>query len=183
MEVTRRVLFYLSLFTLIVFSTAGYLIVHFFIEDKSLLDMLGKHYVEQIGYGLAYGLAIGLIGISAVETPYLRPVTAFFRGLFNRSKINLLDVLFASLSAGIGEELLFRGGLQYFFGIWLTSIFFVAIHGYLSPKNPRMFVYGFLMIFFSAGLGYLADYKGLVAAMTAHALFDILIFCHLLYRK
>ncbi len=185
MQINRKILFFLSLFTLVIFSLAGLGIIHFFREDKTVIQLMAgsQTWLWQIVYGLGYGLGIALIAISLVETPFLRPVTAYFRTLFKHTEIKFIDILFASLSAGIGEELLFRGGLQYFLGIWITAIIFVAIHGYLNPNNSKLFVYGLLMVLLSAGLGYLCDYVGLVSAMAGHAMFDVVMFCHLIYKK
>jgi len=185
MQINRRILFFLSLSTLLIFSLIGIGMIHFFREDKTVMQLLMGNWpmTSQIFYGLAYGLAIALMAISLVETNYLRPVTTYFRELFKQSEIGIRDILFASISAGIGEELLFRGGIQYFLGIWLTAIIFVAIHGYLNPSNSKLFLYGLLMVFLSAGLGYLCDYVGIVSAMIGHTMFDIVMFWHLIYRK
>lgn len=104
-----------------------------------------------------------------------------FVQLIRRFKIGLPDILFLSACAGIGEEWLFRGALQHSFGIWLTAFAFVALHGYLDPRDWRITLYGFLMVVIVAGMGYLYNYSGLIAAMVSHALIDVAIFVSLKY--
>ena len=101
----------------------------------------------------------------------------YYRDLIKQllpEKITILQVLFLSLCAGIGEELFFRGYLQYYWGIWITSVFFVAIHGYLNPKRP-IFFYGLFMIADIAGVGWLYEEYGFIAAATAHAMIDFIL--------
>lgn len=53
-----------------------------------------------------------------------------------------------ALSAGIGEEILFRGALQPVFGIWFTSILFAIVHvqyGFLTPATLVLFVLSFIL--------------------------------------
>ena len=61
-------------------------------------------------------------------------------------KITRTDALFISFCAGFGEEILFRTGMQHYLGILITSIFFVAIHGYLNPFNWRYSLYGLIVL-------------------------------------
>ena len=58
-----------------------------------------------------------------------------------------LAALAVSLSAGIGEELLFRGALQPRFGLVLTSLLFAIGHAHygLSPAMVEVFVVGLVL--------------------------------------
>lgn len=58
-----------------------------------------------------------------------------------------LAALAVGLSAGIGEELLFRGALQPRFGIVLTSLLFAVGHAHygLSPAMAEVFVVGLVL--------------------------------------
>ena len=76
----------------------------------------------------------------------------------------------------MGEELLFRGAIQYWLGIWLTAILFVAIHGYLNPKNWKLSIYGVFMTFAIVGIGYFFEYFGIITAMSAHFMIDVYLF-------
>ena len=90
--------------------------------------------------------------------------------------LNLVGIIFLSLCAGIGEELFFRAGIQPFLGVWWTAVFFVLLHGYLNPKNVRISIYGLVMVGIIAGFGYLFKYCGIFSAITAHAVFDMVLF-------
>lgn len=73
-----------------------------------------------------------------------------------------------SLSAGLVEELFFRGFLQPRLGIWLTTGLFVLAHA--AYGAPAMFV---TVAFLSLAYGWLARRRGSIwAAVAAHALFD-----------
>ena len=85
-----------------------------------------------------------------------------------------LQVL-VSVCAGVGEELLFRGALQYWLGVPLTAVVFVALHGYLNPLDWRVSVYGAYMTLAMIGLGVIAAHMGLVAPILAHTVIDIVL--------
>lgn len=179
MQFGRKPLLLLSLFSLIVLSLLGFFIILNF-QDRSLEDALfGATWTIQATFGVVYGIATALIAISMVNLPFFRPVQLFFRTLFSSPDIRLIDVLLVSLSAGIGEELLFRAGIQYFIGIWPTAFVFILLHGYLT-RNGRWFLMGLSMVFLSAGLGYLYEYLGLLTAMVGHTVYD---FITILYFK
>jgi len=73
-----------------------------------------------------------------------------------------------SVSAGLVEELFFRGFLQPRLGIWLTTGLFVLAHA--AYGAPLMFV---TVAFLSLAYGWLARRRGSVwAAVAAHTLFD-----------
>ncbi|MEX2601859.1 MAG: CPBP family intramembrane glutamic endopeptidase [Balneolaceae bacterium] len=85
------------------------------------------------------------------------------------------DRIQLSLFAGAGEELLFRGALQPLLGIWVTSLIFVGIHGYFKFRSAGHWLFGALMFGLSLLLGFLFEYAGLISAMVAHALYDMLL--------
>lgn len=180
MIINRRLLFWMSTITIVFFSIIGIAII-VGLQHRSLYHLLlTTAWQQQLLYGTIYGTAIALIAISLIETDYLKPVTHFFQNLFQKSKLSYIDIIFASICAGIGEELFFRGAIQYYLDIWITALLFVAMHGYLNPNNIRISIYGCLMVLMSAGLGYLTLYTGLLSAMVAHTVFDIIMFRHLI---
>ena len=77
--------------------------------------------------------------------------------------------------AGIGEEILFRGGIQPFLGIIWTSLLFVILHGYITPFNGPLTIYGIFMVLAIALLGIATVHLGLVVAIVAHTTIDILL--------
>lgn len=88
-------------------------------------------------------------------------------------KLHDHDWFHISISAGICEELLFRGAIQPLLGIIWTSLLFIALHGYFKPSDRGMTLYGCILFCVSCGLGYLRAEFGIFAAMTGHFSFDL----------
>ncbi len=160
------------------FYTLIALTLYYFFFDKSILSAFEHGYAIsiQIVCGLLAGTAAAGVIVFFSTRPPVKPVLddfAIFKVLKN-SNITTFDRVQLSLFAGIGEELLFRGAMQPLIGIWLTSIIFVAIHGYFKFKSAGHILFGVLLFSLSMMLGFLYEYVGLVSAMTAHAIYDIL---------
>jgi membrane protease YdiL (CAAX protease family) len=102
----------------------------------------------------------------------MKPVMNKYAQLFGAFELNHSEMIYISICAGVGEEILFRGALQPLMGIILTSIFFVAIHGYLNPKNWRISIYGIFMTIAIIGVGYISIHIGLISAIFTHAMID-----------
>lgn len=182
MPVNRKTFFILGLITLFGFGALGLLVVYLF-QPRSLAEVFTTG--DSIAYQLYRGAIFGAIAAGnmlwLIETPILKTPKQFFSDLIRESDLQWPDLLFLSLAAGVGEELLFRAGIQPFLGIWITAILFVAIHGYLNPFNWKMSIYGLLMVVVSGGLGYLYAYVGIFAAMMAHFLIDAILFARFKY--
>lgn len=129
--------------------------------------------IYQILGGSLFGLVAAIGGWQIVLTDYLKPVRLKFSGLFQQLNLSVSQIVVLSFCAGIGEEILFRGAIQPYLGIWLTAFLFVAIHGYLNPKNLRISIYGLYMTLVIAALGYLTVYAGILSAIFAHTVIDI----------
>lgn len=182
MQLNRKTFFILSCITLFGFSLIGAIVIWLF-SATPIIELLNRTPLYwQLMFGTGYGVAFGLVAISVVQSEELEGVTDYFSQIIQKSNLRFIDVLFASLCAGIGEEIMFRGGFQPLFGVWITAIIFIAIHGYLSLEDMGVFFYGALMVVMSAGLGYLTNWIGIAAAMAGHAAFDVLMFWHLLYH-
>jgi len=89
--------------------------------------------------------------------------------------LNYQDIILVSICAGVGEEMLFRGVIQEFMGVWLTSVVFVGIHGYYDFRNWRIFLYGMLMTIIIVGVGYLFAEMGILAPIIAHFVIDVIL--------
>ena len=182
---TKELLYRLSLLTLFGFSILGILIIYNF-QNISIQEALlgGEHWFLQLSYGLTYGFIAAFAALAIIRTQLLAPITSFYSSLFSSLNLTVEDVFFYSFCAGVGEEVFFRAALQPFFGIWLTALIFVAIHGYLDPRNWRMMLYGTLLVIITAGMGYLFQTVGLLAAASSHFAFDLAMFGYLIfYRK
>ncbi len=182
MQLSRRALFFLATLTLFGFSAVGLIIVLVF-QGRSIEDLFTGQfsYTLQVLYGCAFGLGNALISISIIQRPVFSEVRTFFSRLFTALDVSFLDIFYLSLAAGVGEELLFRGGVQYYLGIWITAFVFILLHGYLDPRRGSWMLLGVYMIVMSAGLGYLYEYCGLISAMVAHGFYDLIVISH--YRR
>lgn len=134
---------------------------------------------KQIAFGVFAGIIIAVLAQLLILSPLLRNVNAQYANLLGRFKLSTSEIILVSLCAGVGEEILFRGALQPIFGILITSIIFVAIHGYLNPKDWRISIYGLFMTAAIYGIGVMSDYLGLLSAIIAHTIIDIYLLYHL----
>ena len=91
--------------------------------------------------------------------------------LFSFSTMTPLAAIGWSLSAAIGEELTFRGALQPRVGIILSNTLFTGLHAWQYTWDGVLFV-------FVVGLcmALLCRRFGLLASITAHAIYDLIIF-------
>ncbi|HBH07479.1 MAG TPA: hypothetical protein DDX92_12850 [Flavobacteriales bacterium] len=170
--------------TLLGFPLLGITIVGFVETNPWEFDFRwGSNVILQIGIGSAYGILTGLVAWKLLTTPYMRQVLDTYGRIIWRFKLSPLLVIFISVAAGVGEEFLFRGVIQAYWGIWITAIVFVAIHGYLNPRDKKISLYGFYMILVISGMGYLTEYLGLVSAMAAHTWVDIILLFRMKNRK
>ena len=174
----------LGLSTLLIFGLGGYYLI-VSVQEKVFLEVLlgGMSIPAQLGIGSGYGLLAALVAIGIISLDFFKKEKKFYHNLIAQLNLNLGSIIFLSLCAGIAEELFFRGGLQPLLGLWLTSIIFVAIHGYLNPFNWRISVYGTAMVFFIAGMGYLFREVGLISAMAAHTMLDVILFLHMTHSQ
>ena len=129
----------------------------------------------QLGVGLAFGILAGLFAWWLINRPNMKSIKMKYGVLIHQFKLNIWEVLFLSFSAGVGEEFLFRGIIQPYWGVWITAIFFVAIHGYLDPRDKKMMTYGLTMTVMIGILGYMKVYLGLIAPMAAHFAIDVVL--------
>ncbi|MBI1837943.1 MAG: CPBP family intramembrane metalloprotease [Flavobacteriia bacterium] len=125
-----------------------------------------------IEFGILYAFLAKFILLSPIFNALPHKIETQIRSL----NLNYFEMLFLSLCAGIGEEILFRVGFQYYLGPWLTSIFFVAIHGYFNPKNWIKSLYGCIVLPFILILAFAFQKYGLWFAIGAHFAYDFILF-------
>ncbi len=174
--ITAAQLRWLGLFTLLGLGGLGLYIIRQS-EGVNFLEMLRGNYSlwTQGGIGLLYGLIASFAAWGLIRMPFMEPVEAKYRTLIGSIRIGWGDILFLSICAGVGEELLFRGGIQPHLGVWPTAILFVALHGYLNPMDWRVSVYGAFMTVAIAIIGKLYIHVGAVSAFVAHAVIDVVL--------
>jgi membrane protease YdiL (CAAX protease family) len=136
----------------------------------------GKPLAEQIGWGIALALAVGIPMWAAIV---LMPIFVSLRnqliGLISRVDISGLNPLWIALLAGSGEEILFRGAVQPIAGLWWTSLIFVLLH-YRTYQFRSMTwqkaICAAAVFLISLFLGCIFLTLGLIAAIAAHATLD-----------
>lgn len=139
-------------------------------------------YLFEIIIGVIVGILSGIIAWKFIISKFMLPVLNKYGNLIQSLELNLPSIIFISFCAGIGEELLFRGAIQLYLGIWITAVIFIAIHGYLDPTNWRISLYGTLMTLIIVVLGYMTEEFGIISAMIAHSIIDIILFKNLTFN-
>lgn len=128
---------------------------------------------KQVLYGIISGGVAAVLAQLIIDAPFMRKVNVKYIAMLGGIKLSWSDIIFVAFCAGVGEELLFRGAIQPIMGIAWTAVFFVAIHGYLNPRDWRISVYGVFMTVVISVLGWLTEISGILTAMIAHTIIDI----------
>jgi hypothetical protein len=170
----------LGLFTIIGFPLAAFVINYFF-SSKSFWDIFisKQGILKELIMGMCLGILSGLFAWRIIKLKILQPVREKYQDVIGSLRMNIGTIVMVSICAGVGEEILFRGILQSYFGIWITAVGFVAIHGYLNPLDWRISIYGAYMTAAIIAIGYLDQLYGLTSAMLAHTIIDIILFVKL----
>lgn len=176
-DITSQNLLMMSAISFLFYLVLALLIYYFFYEE-GIATAFDHGY--SAGYQISFG---GLAGcLAAVVIMFLAvrpPVSGVLKDFYivkaiSEVEFTPFDRIQLSLFAGVGEELLFRGAIQPLLGIWITSIIFIGIHGYFKFKSAGHLLFGSLMFGLSVLLGYLFENAGLIAAMSAHAVYDVI---------
>ena len=167
----------LAIGTLLGFPIVGFIIHYFLFETSFILLFVSKSNLPiELVIGSITGLGFGYLAWYIISMPFMSPVLNKYRNLICTFDLDLPHIFFVSFCAGFGEEILFRGVLQPHLGVWVTAIIFVAIHGYLNPNNWRITVYGIYLTIAIGIIGYLTQYFGLITAIIAHMMIDVILF-------
>ncbi len=174
---SRLQLYVIGLLTLFLFPIPTLLWYLFYLK-KSFLDFLclPTFKFQPITIGLVFGIGYALMVIFLLSKPYFNEMPLKTTRLLKGTKIYWIDALFLSLCAGIGEEYLFRLGIQYYLGPIVTSIFFIALHGYFNLKNTTTFSYGLLLLPFILGIAYGLNFLGFWFCVSAHFAYNLVLF-------
>ena len=161
------------------FAIALAFVINAVFGDGTLPAVLieGQPIAVQIGWGIAFGLAISVPSIVLVFfVPLFFSLRRQLLDLVRRVDLDALNPLWISLSAGIGEEILFRGALQPILGICGASFIFTLAHfrsGQFHSMNWQKLVYAASVFVAGLLLGYVFSEIGLIAAMVTHATVDV----------
>lgn len=171
---TKKKLYLLGLLTLIGFPLLS-IFIHYFTFSDSFLCLFSSEYSFYIELliGITTGWGIATIGWRIMCLNFMEKDLNKYLNLFSFKDLSFPVILFVSISAGIGEEIFFRGVLQPFLGVVITGVLFVAIHGYINPKNWRISIYGLYMTIGIIVIGVLTEKVGLITAIISHTVIDI----------
>ena len=141
-----------------------------FFNDSSFIDFIDLKSFSALNLflGLELGIVYGFISYLFVKSPFFEKIPNKIDHLVKGMNLKVHHGLFLSFCAAVGEELLFRAGLQSFLGPFLCSIVFVALHGYLNPFNLRFSVYGLIVLPFILLISYGMEPFGLLFCIAAH---------------
>ena len=158
--------------------------LNYFISDTRiiLLEPSDWNIYLQILLGLIFGYISAFFCVTLIRTEYMKPVLNKYLPLIKSFQLNVYEIVFISFCAGFGEEVFFRGFLQNYFGVIATAFIFVALHGYLDPRNLKISIYGILMLLIITLIGYMKVYVGLIGCIAAHTMIDIYLFYFLTFK-
>ncbi|MCB0510032.1 MAG: CPBP family intramembrane metalloprotease [Chitinophagales bacterium] len=173
-------LFHLSVFTLFGFSLIAYILLFFNqqVDFWELLSLQNLHF-KAVSIGLGIGILAAVLGLLLMKILPEGNLSNMMDSMMRKLDPKWQHIFFYSFCAGVGEEILFRGAIQSYIHLWPTAIIFVLIHGYLSLKDKTMFIYGVFLIFISGSFGYLFKFLGIYAAISAHFIYDVLMFAYM----
>lgn len=173
----KKSLLLLGLLTLVVFPIPTFVVLYF-VEGTTPLEIfdLDNLYGGAILLGLDIGIAYAFFALICMRAKVFEKLPSRVETMIQNMRLNIWECLFLSICAGVGEELLFRSGFQLYFGVIITSVFFVAIHGYLNPWNWRMSLYGLIVLPFILLISYGFEEFGLWFAIAAHFSYDFVLF-------
>ena len=169
--------------TLLGMPLLGWVIARFVDDMNLMVRWTGTAPIwKQLLYGLPVGVVAALMARFIVGRKFMDGVRLRYERMFKNLRLNWSEIVFISLCAGVGEELLFRGVLQPLLGIVLTAVVFVAIHGYLNPRDWRISVYGVFMTGVICFLGWMTEVYGIWSAVMAHFVIDVILLADLLEK-
>ena len=169
----KRKLLLLGLLTLLM-APLGWAIA-FFPDLSNFLELKKDHTIPIIiGFilGVGSGCFIHLYATIDENAPHIHDQLEVISSL----KLNILECIFLAFCAGFGEEMLFRGGMQYWLGPIITSVVFVAIHGYLDPRKWHVMKYGIMVLLFILAISLLKGKLGIWFCVSAHFFYDFVLF-------
>lgn len=160
----------------IIMVVVAYALIHYFISPRPAeLWVQSGLFLDNFMWGLIGAL---LLFIPAYAYAQFRSRELFqaIRPLLPICRRSFFLLMFISLLAGLGEELLFRAFLQQLWGLWPAAGLFMLAHaGFwaVPPHTQARLLFAPFSLLAGLLLGVLFQEIGLVAAITAHFLYDL----------
>lgn len=166
--------------TLIGFPLLAIVLLNWFHGSWQFIFTNGWPIYWQLVPGIVLGVLIGFSLRIMLKAVFMNKVSLRYADMVRDFGLSRQEFIFLSVCAGVGEEILFRGAFQTFFGIPITAVGFVAIHGYLNPRDWRIFLYGTVLSLIFIGVGYMMQEIGIYSCIVLHAIIDVILFDFLL---
>ncbi len=125
-----------------------------------------------LSLGGSFAFFVNLYSDIDENAPHIQDQHSLVKGL----KLTFFDCIFLAFCAGFGEEMLFRQGIQPWLGPWITSVLFVAVHGYLHPKKWNVTKYGLMVLLFIVLLSLGKTQFGIWFCIAGHFAYDFVLF-------
>ncbi len=161
-------------FVLVAYAAVGYRIHR---TGREATNRLGLHWpnLKTIGIGLLFvipSFVISMVGslLTMVFQPDIVNNLEDTMDQMTSGLDNPIGALFIGLSAGIGEEVLFRGAVQPRFGIAIAALFWTALHVQYDISFVLLGLFGVGVL-----LGVERRYFGTTAAIITHAVYNIVV--------
>jgi membrane protease YdiL (CAAX protease family) len=130
------------------------------------------------GPGLGVLIGVSVVGLTRLATRHFqwaRDLHASFRDLLG--PLTGKEIVILALASSIGEELLFRGALMPWLGLWVQGLIFALLH--VGPKK-RFLPWTVSALVLGVGFGAVAQYTGnLGAPIAAHFMINFLNLRHI----
>ncbi len=161
-------------FVLVAYAAVGYRIHR---TGSEATDRLGLRWpdLKTIGFGLAFvipSFAASMLG-SILTVAFQPDVVSNLEETMEQMTSGLqnpIGALFIGLSAGIGEEVLFRGAVQPRYGIAIAALFWTALHVQYDISFVLLGLFGVGFV-----LGLERRYFGTTAAIITHAVYNMIV--------
>lgn len=126
--------------------------------------------------GLEFGFVVAFIMILLTNIGSESASISAQITIIQSLQLSLVELLFLSICAGFGEEILFRLFVQEWLHPILAAVFFVAIHGYINPKDWSTTKYGLMVLLFIIVISYGLKPLGIWFCIAAHISYDFVLF-------
>jgi len=163
--------------TLLVFPAVGLLLLFLF-GSRPLLEVFEWQRIFSFPtlFGLAIGGVYAWLVVSLMDLKVFKPALKGQREIIQGLNLSLVQMVFISFCAGFGEEILFRAALQTWWGPWITTVVFIAAHGYLDPRSWEKMLPGILLFPFILFLAFGYEIYGLWFCVAGHFIYDLIMF-------
>ena len=174
---SKRSIYLLGSITLFLFPIPTFVGLYWF-EGLFPVEIFQLEHLSvfKLGIGIQLGIVYAFLALLLMQAPVFNKMPSRIEHLVKSMNLNLVDCFLISVCAGVGEEILFRSGVQFYLGPIITTFIFIAIHGYLNPFNWRMSLYGLIVLPFIFLISYGYNEFGLWFSIGAHFAYDFVLF-------